>query len=223
MTKNLIIFGQGLNKSHPYIYPVLNAVQTDNVDDFMKHFKMIVNHSLSLYFKAISASLFEKDHLKRQTIQFACLSNFVALKGGAIKREQSLSADMASVLSNLYLGHSVNMYEKDNTTSIKLRDIVIEKLADENREVFTRVVNNSPFKVLLCFLKSNKKESYETNRELIKEFEKNPVIFERLLENVYIDGGLKKLVELNGMQKNTALYKELYDDMIQVGKYKIEK
>jgi len=43
------------------------------------------------------------------------------------------------------------------------------------------------------------------------------------LENVYIDGGLKKLVELNGMQKNTALYEELYDDMIQVGKYKIEK
>ena len=223
LTKNLIIFGQGLNKSHPYIYPVLNAVQTDNVDDFMKHFKMIVNHSLALYFKAISASVFEKDHLKRQTIQFACLANFVALKGGAIKREQSLSADMASILSNLYLGHSVNIYEKDNTTSKKLRDIVIEKLADENREVFTRVVNNSPFKPLLCFLKSNKKETYETNRELIKEFEKNPLILEKLLENIYIDGGLKKLIELNAMQKNTPLYEQLYDDVIQVGKYKIKK
>mgnify|MGYP001389682288 FL=1 len=223
LTKNLIIFGQGLNKSHPYIYSVLNAVQDDNVDDFMKHFKEIVNHSLSLYFKALYASIFEKDHLKRQTLQFACLANFVALKGGAIKREQTLSADMASILSNLYLGHSVNIYEKDNKISLKLRDITIDKLADENREVFSRVVNNSPFKPLLCFLKSNKKECYETNRQLIQEFEKNPLILEKLLENVYIDGGLKKLIELNSMQKNTPLYSQLYDDVIQVGKYKIKK
>ena len=34
LTKNLIIFGQGLNKSHPHISPILNAIDEDNIDDF---------------------------------------------------------------------------------------------------------------------------------------------------------------------------------------------
>ena len=31
LTKNLIIFGQGLNKSHPCIYPILDAIQKDEL------------------------------------------------------------------------------------------------------------------------------------------------------------------------------------------------
>ena len=53
LTRNLIIFGQGLNKSHPYIYPVLDSILTDNIDNFNHSFKNILKHSLSLYWKSL--------------------------------------------------------------------------------------------------------------------------------------------------------------------------
>ena len=48
LTKNLIIFGQGLNKSHPYIYPILDSILTNNEIKFETYIKLIIKHSLSL-------------------------------------------------------------------------------------------------------------------------------------------------------------------------------
>ena len=35
LTRSLIIFGQGLNKSHPYIFPILESILKDDVKEFM--------------------------------------------------------------------------------------------------------------------------------------------------------------------------------------------
>ena len=59
---------------------------------------------------------------------FASLANFVALNGGAIKKEQSLSADCADLLSNLYLAHSVQWYHNNYNISQYLTDYCIEKI-----------------------------------------------------------------------------------------------
>ena len=65
---------------------------------FKLNFNKILKHSINLSGKSFDV----KNNLEQQTIDFACLSNFVALLGGQIKRNQSLSADMANILSNLY-------------------------------------------------------------------------------------------------------------------------
>ena len=51
LTRSLIIFGQGLNKSHPHIFPVLDSIMNDDVNAFKTAFKAIVGHSLALYAK----------------------------------------------------------------------------------------------------------------------------------------------------------------------------
>ena len=221
LTKNLIIFGQGLNKSHPHIYPLLQAVQNDDLDDFTEKFSNILKHSIGLYFESLKSSLFTKDVLEKQTLYFACLSNFVALKGGAIKKEQGLSADMASIMSNLYLAHCVNIYENDHKVSSILQKTTIEKLTNENNELFRRILHNIPMGFLMKFMNSNNKESYSSNLLLIEELKKNPTIMEHLLDNVYVDKGLSKLISIDQMEKGTPKYKEMYDDLIQVGMYKI--
>ena len=79
LTKNLIIFGQGLNKSHPYIYPILDSILTNSEIKFETYIKLIVKHSLSLYGRSITGyGYFTK--LEEQTMHFAALSNIVALK-----------------------------------------------------------------------------------------------------------------------------------------------
>jgi len=223
LTKNLIIFGQGLNKSHPFIYPVLNSIQTNDLGEFNKQFRGILGHSLDLFFRSFSSTLFSRDVLATQTLQFACLANFVALKGGAIKKEQSLSADMASILSNLYLAHCVNMYEQEFHISTLLRDAVITKLTNENKDVFRRVVHNLPYTgYLLRFMCGPKKENYGLNRAIMKEVRTKPHIMWKIKENIHMDGGLKLLEDLDVMEPGTPKYKEMYDEMVQVGRFPVE-
>ena len=111
LTRSLIIFGQGLNKSHPNIFPVLDSVLNNDINKFGKEFNNLLGHVFSLYFKTLNPlNVFYKDKLERQVIDFATLTNFVALKGGALKREQILSGTMADIFSNLYLAISVRYY-----------------------------------------------------------------------------------------------------------------
>lgn len=220
LTKNLIIFGQGLNKSHPYIYPILRSIQKDNEDEFMVQFKNIVKHSLGLYGSSFT-SMFSSDELAKQTVNFACLANFVALKGGAIKKEQGLSADMATIMSNLYLAHCVQIYESYMKVSEPLTKMTIEKLTNENKELFQRVIYNLPGGFLLLHLNSTKKESYSLNEKIVKELQDNPKILEKLLENIHVDKGLSKLLEIDTLDQESEEYKKLYDDIISVGQFKV--
>lgn len=220
LTKNLIIFGQGLNKSHPYIYPILDAIQKDNQDEFMVQFKNIVKHSLGLYGSSFT-SMFSSDELTKQTVNFACLANFVALKGGAIKKEQGLSADMAAIMSNLYLAHCVQIYESYMKVSEPLTKMTIEKLTNENKELFQRVIYNLPGGFLLLHLNSTKKETYSLNEKIVNELQNNPKILQKLLENIHVDKGLSKLLEIDTLDKDSEAYKKLYDDIITVGQFKV--
>ena len=161
--------------------------------------------------------------IRASSTDLACLSNFVALKGGAIKREQSLSADMATILSNLYLAHCVRIYESDHKISEIIAIETIKKLTDENKEVFCRVINNLPFSFLLSFMKSQKSESYSTNSKIITELIKNDKILESLLDNVHLDNIVNKLLRLDELDKDSQYYKLLYDNIIQVGEFEIKR
>ena len=60
--------------------------------------------------------------LEKQVIDFACLTNFVALQGGKIK-DQMLSGAMADIFSNLYLAYSVKYHDENNNVSKTLSDM----------------------------------------------------------------------------------------------------
>jgi acyl-CoA dehydrogenase len=220
LTRNLIIFGQGLNKSHPYIYPILENILNDDLESFKQNFKNIVKHSLSMYGKSW---LFNSDILEKQTIQFANLANFVALKGGAIKKEQTLSADMADLLSNIYIGYGVKWYHQNNNVSDKLTKYCIDRLTNENQLIINRIVDNSGLLKLFLFqMKSNPKSvSYDLNREIINEVINNKKIMNEIKKDIYMtDTVLEKLEKLTNLDNKSNEYKEIYDDVIQVAEYK---
>ena len=72
LTRNLIIFGQGLNKSHPYIFPVLESIMNDDYSQFKSSFKNIISHSLKLYSKSFLPNFSRTKRLESQTLDFAC-------------------------------------------------------------------------------------------------------------------------------------------------------
>jgi acyl-CoA dehydrogenase len=227
LTRNLIIFGQGLNKSHPHIFPILDSILNNDISSFRTNFNNMVVHVLSLYSKSLipnfSNSIYSK--LDKQTINFAHLSNIVALKGGAIKAEQFLSADMADIFSNLYLAYSVKWFEENNKISTILSEYCISKLINENQMIFNKIINNSPsiHKPFIYHMKGIiGYDNYKNNSIVINEIITNNKIMETFKKDIIIkDSVLEELDKLNQMNENTDEYKQLYNKVIQVGEYKI--
>jgi acyl-CoA dehydrogenase len=230
LTRSLIIFGQGLNKSHPFIYPILDSILNNNEKDFNKNFKNILLHSLKLYYYTLNVSnLFPgvPKTLENQIIDFANLTNFVALKGGALKKEQQLSGTMADIFSNLYLACSVQYYENNYKASRLLTNYIIEKLINQNKCLINNVVDNlGPERFLLCHLKKNPYTvDFSQEREIFNEIISNKNILNEIKKNIHVKNNiLSDLEDINNLSdKNSIIYKSLYDQIINVGEFKNPK
>ena len=227
LTRSLIIFGQGLNKSHPHIFPILENVLQNDEKSFMKNLKSILNHSLKLYFSTFNfTNLFPgvPKILEKQLIDFACLTNFVALKGGLLKREQMLSGTMADIFSNLYLALSVEYYHNNYNASLKLTNYIINKLVNENQNKINEVINNlGPERIMLKHLINPVYNiSYEEENVIFNEIMYNTKIIEELKKNIYIENNILADLELAGSGKldlNSEKYKSLKNRIINVDEF----
>ena len=217
LTRSLIVFGQGLNKSHPYIFSLLDNILDNNIDKFGEQFNKITAHSIYLLLKSYSI----RNDLEQQILNFANLTNFVAIKGGAIKREQMLSGDMADIFSNLYLAICVQYYHKHNNTSQLLTDYIVDKLMYENQLLINKIIDNMGIeKIFLFHMKKNAKSiSYKREREIFKEIMNNPVILENIQKNIKIQGVLKDMQDAINLNKSSPEFIELHKKIINVGEY----
>tara|TARA_X000000368_G_scaffold93020_1_gene71128 strand:+ start:16981 stop:19053 length:2073 start_codon:yes stop_codon:yes gene_type:complete len=228
LTRSLIIFGQGLNKSHPYINNILDSILEDDSKQFKESIIPMVKHSISTYFYAITRSLlpFSNDLLSVQTMYFAGLSNLVALLGGKLKSEQYISGTMADILSNLYLAHSILWYEKHNKISPVMTTYCIDRLCRENVELFNKIVDNYPyFKFLLYpFKQSNFPERFHNNEMIMDELLNNDKLLNVFKEDIQIKNTpLEKLEKLDSLKPRSEEYKVVYSNVISVGEYPMEK
>jgi len=227
LTRSLIIFGQGLNKSHPFIYPILDSVLKDDINKFNAQFKNILIHSLKLYGSTFNFSnLFPgvPKILEKQIIDFAALTNFVALKGGALKREQILSGTMADIFSNLYMALSVQYYHNHYNASAKLTDYIIDKLINENKKLINCVISNlGPERILLTHLKKAPVSlDFNKEREIFNEIMNNPKIINEIKKNIHIENNILADLELAASGKldiNSDEYISLKNRIINVDEF----
>src|SRR3954465_1930467 len=123
LTRNLIVFGQGAIRAHPYLLPEMNALRdedrTRGLDAFDKSLWSHVGHSIVTLFRAWgrswsggifapapdagAATRFYRQ-LSRYSSGFALCADLALLTlGGALKRKEMLSARFGDILSELYL------------------------------------------------------------------------------------------------------------------------
>jgi acyl-CoA dehydrogenase len=123
LTRNLIVFGQGAIRAHPYLLDEMNALGDDDhakgLDAFDKTFWKHVGHSFTTLFRAWgrnwTGGLFAPApdagdatgfyrQLSRYSSAFALCADMALLTmGGALKRKEMLSARFGDILSELYL------------------------------------------------------------------------------------------------------------------------
>ncbi|UPK33833.1 acyl-CoA dehydrogenase [Bradyrhizobium sp. 186] len=123
LTRNLIVFGQGAIRAHPYLLQEMNALadadRERGLTAFDKTFWKHVGHSFRTLFRAFGrswtfgvfapapaageATPFYRQ-LSRYSAAFALCADMALLTlGGALKRKEMLSARFGDILSELYL------------------------------------------------------------------------------------------------------------------------
>lgn len=127
LTRNLMIFGQGATRCHPYVFEeMMAAAEPDfktGLNQFepllFKHVKFAVGNALSALFGGLTGARFvsvpKQDANKRHMQQIHRVSKGLAfcsdiamlMLGGELKRREMLSARLGDVLSELYMASAV--------------------------------------------------------------------------------------------------------------------
>ncbi len=171
LTRNLIIFGQGAIRCHPYlIHEVGLFSQPDSPEKTNQLDKLLLAHigyALSNFAKSFISGLtggallsspvtgFSAKYYKRLTrmsIALAMLSDICMLiLGGNLKRKERTSARLGDILSELYLGSAVLKYFNDNGNPEPDRSYVkwcLETCLHRAQTACEELLNNFPIRWL---------------------------------------------------------------------------
>jgi len=133
LTRNLIIFGQGILRCHPFLQQEMQALshpdQNEGIAAFdktiLQHVRFFLSNVTRLFFHSLTAGQFcssyalqplqaEIKQLSRMSLALSCISDFtLLLLGGRLKRRERLSARLGDVLSYLFLASAVLKYFND--------------------------------------------------------------------------------------------------------------
>tara|TARA_B100001063_G_C16757978_1_gene554252 strand:+ start:180 stop:2114 length:1935 start_codon:yes stop_codon:yes gene_type:complete len=223
LTRSLIIFAQGLNKSHPHIFPLLTSILDDNLQEFKTHFNALISHSISLYIKSIRYFPFSCYHtLEHELLRFATLTNFVALKGGSLKQEQMLSGNMADMFGNLYMAICVRYYSTKHDICSPWPNYVVDSLIRENRTLMNQVIDNlGKERYLLQHLKTTPKQrDYTQERSMFHEIMNNTSLLDEIKKNIHIEGSILEELEKVSEEAERGIFDSpMRNKVIQVGEF----
>lgn len=130
LTRNLIIFGQGAMRCHPYIRKEMQAAKNPNTKQGLKKFDQLIfahaGYAISNFVRSFSYGLtggkliISPSHgilspyykqLTRMSTALALVADIaMVIMGGELKRKERLSARLGDVLSYLYLASAVIRY-----------------------------------------------------------------------------------------------------------------
>ncbi len=230
LTRGLIIFGQGLNKSHPYIFPIFQSIQDNNQKMFNENFNLLLQEIICNYSSLLNPlNLLSRNptqQLDHLTLKFSILANFIALMGGKIKSKQMISGNMADLLSNIYLGYSLVWYHHHHLQNNELKDYCINYLNNQIEYKMNLIIDNypiNPLKPLLIPLKNSINYPNIENKNKIYSMINNDINLHKILkEDIYYNNTvLEKMEKLRTIDAKNPEYDKLYQDIISVGEFKI--
>ena len=134
LTRNLIIFGQGAIRCHPFVLREMNAARNPDrdkgVDEFDRalfgHIGFTISNAARAFVMALTFARFESvgaappftrryfQHIERFSASFAFATDVAMLAlGGYLKKKESISARLGDVLSYMYLASMVLKHYED--------------------------------------------------------------------------------------------------------------
>ncbi len=241
LTRNLMQFGQGLIKSHPYIYKQINALKQKNIlafdDAFFSHIGLTISSMCKtiVYYFTRGFFINTKGEFRRYkqklvwvSADFTFLSNLtLALIGPALKKRENISARFGDILSYSYL-ITATLREYENNPNKEHKVLVdyichycFSKIQIAREDIFNNI---GILRVLIPFVKLNAigiKSEDTLNTKIVKSL-RNLENLEELTSNIFISKNSKdpffKLNEANRLNIQTASIFSKIKEAIKNGK-----
>jgi acyl-CoA dehydrogenase len=176
LTRNMIIFGQGAIRCHPYILREINAAGDENRERGLLEFDravfghagFIISNVVRTFLLGISGAHIAKAagsfnsqmyirQLTRMSSGFALVSDItMLLLGGSLKRKERLSARLADALSYMYLASAaVKRFEDKgaHSTELPLLQWSCRFSLFKVQESFYGLFENYPNKIIALLMK----------------------------------------------------------------------
>jgi acyl-CoA dehydrogenase len=176
LTRNMIVFGQGALRGHPYLLREVSAAQDEDRKRcsvefdraFIGHVGFIISNIVRSLVLGITGSRIVRSpgslhsrpyfrHLTRMSSAFAFTSDVtIILLGAALKRKERLSARLADVLSHLYLATAViKRFEDDGAqeSDLPLLHWSCQFSLYKIQEGIYNLFDNYPNKAIACVMR----------------------------------------------------------------------
>lgn len=216
LTRNLIIFGQGAIRCHPYLLrevallaapntdiPALDAVLVDHIGFLTGNFIRALGYGLSGgWLIQVSEKSPRIKKLKRQLTRMSTALALLAdvsliLLGGSLKRRERLSARLGDILSHLYLASSVLKYYYDHKRPIGDVDYVawsLQYCLYQIQVAIDEITANFPYPwlgkllrwIVFPFGTAYKKPSDKLHKKLVTNMTSSNELRDRLTQYCYI-------------------------------------
>jgi acyl-CoA dehydrogenase len=138
LTRNLIIFGQGAVRCHPFVLKEMNAAKNPNrevgVREFdgavVGHVGFAISNAVRSLVLGLTSARFTKvpdtgataryfQHINRYSASFALATDVAMLAlGGYLKKKETLSARLGDVLSSMYLASMVLKHHRNQGSEL---------------------------------------------------------------------------------------------------------
>ncbi|WP_404408213.1 acyl-CoA dehydrogenase [Pseudidiomarina marina] len=176
LTRNLMIFGQGATRCHPYVLAEMEAASDPNEDEglqqfdslLLKHIGFAAGNFFGSLFMGLTGARFNASPMSGPTAryyqQLTRMSRALALTadmamlvmGGDLKRREMLSARLGDVLSHLYMASAVlKRYEDDGRQSgdLPFVEYALEHHLYEIGQAFKGFFANFPSRIVAWTLR----------------------------------------------------------------------
>jgi acyl-CoA dehydrogenase len=176
LTRNLIIFGQGAVRCHPFVLKEMNAAKNPDrevgVREFdaavIGHIGFAISNAVRSFVLGLTSARFTRvpdtaatrrffQHVNRYSASFALATDVAMLAlGGYLKKKETLSARLGDVLSSMYLASMVLKHHENQgheTEDLPLVEWACRSLLYQAQEQLHLFLRNFPNRPLAAFMR----------------------------------------------------------------------
>src|SRR3984885_12451713 len=176
LTRNLIIFGQGAVRCHPFVLKEMNAAKNPDreagVRGFdaavMGHVGFAISNAVRSFILGLTSARFTRvpatgatrryfQHVNRYSASFALATDVAMLAlGGYLKKKETLSARLGDVLSSMYLASMVLKHHENQGSQqedLPLVEWACRSLLYQAQEQLHLFLRNFPNRPLALFMR----------------------------------------------------------------------
>lgn len=148
MTRSLLIFGQGIVRSHPHMLNLIQSIEDDNEHGFKRIVLSMIKDNATL----VMSPTLHLTPLEKFTRFFALSSNASLLLGGELKRKEFLSGRYADILSYIVAGHAMHWHARNSNMQSKIVEVSETHNLHRLEETVKELVSNHPHRLLHQFI-----------------------------------------------------------------------